>query len=101
MTGTPPETLLRRTASAKSSGTRLMLLPRIQRPGPAMESVLDGTSSHDFLLVWCTCSAAAESKSSPWLTVGDGRATGGPDSDTPSNFLNAAGGAPRRGDPQP
>ena len=86
MTGTPLETLQRRMAFARSYGTRSMLLPRIQPLGPAMEAELDGTSSHDFPSAWCTCFVVTTSKSAPWLTVGDGRAIGDLDSDTPSNF---------------
>ncbi len=86
MTGTPPETLPRRTAFARSSGTRSTLLPRIRLHGPVMEAVPDGTSSRDFPSAWCTSCAGTKSKSSPWLTVGDGRATGDRDSDLPSNF---------------
>jgi len=37
MTGTPRETRLRRTASAKSSGTRSTLLPIIRLLGPVMQ----------------------------------------------------------------
>ena len=85
MTGTPRETLLRRTASAKSSGTRSTLLPIIRLLGPVMEAVPDGTSSRDSLSAWCTGCAGTESRSSPWLTVGAGPATGGRDSDPPSN----------------
>ncbi len=58
MTGTPRETLLRRTASAKSS----------------------------FPSAWYTDCAGTEWKSSPWRTVGVGQATGGRDSDPPSNI---------------
>ena len=36
--------------------------------------------------VWCTSSAVMPSKSSPWHTAAGGLATGGRDSDTPSNF---------------
>lgn len=86
MTGTSLETLQQRMAFARSYDTRSMLLPRIRALGPAMEAVLDGTSSHDFPSAWCTRSAVTKSKSSPWLTVDNGRATGGRDSDTPSNF---------------
>jgi hypothetical protein len=86
MTGTPLETLPRRTAFARSYGTRSTLLPTIRAHGPDMEAVPDGTFSRDFPSPWCTCCAGTKSKSSPWLTVGDGRATGGRDSDPPSNF---------------
>ena len=86
MTGTPRETLEQRMAFARSYGTRSMLLPRIRPLGPAMEADLDGTSSHDFPSAWCTCFAVTKSTLSPWLTVGDGRAIGDLDSDTPSNF---------------
>jgi putative addiction module component (TIGR02574 family) len=88
MSGTPLETLQRRMAFARSYDTRSMLLPRIQALlGPAMEVGLGGTSSHDFPSAWCTCSAVTKSKSSPWLTAGAGRATGGRDSDTSNNPL--------------
>jgi len=86
MTGTPLETLQRRTVFARSYGMRSMLLPRTRILGPAMETALGGMSSHDFPSAWCTCSALTKSKSSPWLTEGDGPATGGRESDTPSNF---------------
>jgi len=85
MTGTPRETLLRRTAFARSSGTRSTLLPTIRLLGPVMEAVPDGTSSRDFPSAWCIGCAGTKS-SSPLLTVGVGRATGGRDSDPPSNF---------------
>ncbi len=86
MTGTPRETLLRRTASAKSSGTRSTLLPIIRLLGPVMEAVANGTSSRDFPSAWYTDCAGTEWKSSPWRTVGVGQATGGRDSDPPSNI---------------
>ncbi len=86
MTGTPLETLRRRTAFVRSYGTRSMLSPKIQARGPVMEAAPAGTSSHAFPSAWYTCSEMTKSKSSPWLTVGDGRATGGRDSDPPSNF---------------
>jgi len=50
-----------------------------------MEAVPDGTSSRDFPSAWCIGCAGTKS-SSPLLTVGVGRATGGRDSDPPSNF---------------
>jgi hypothetical protein len=84
-------------AFARSYGTRSTLLPTIRTHGRAMEAVLGGTSSLDFPSVWCIGCAGTKSKSSPSLTVGDGRATGGRDSDLPSNFrmqrpaLRAAG----------
>jgi len=86
MTGTPRETLLRRTASAKSSGTRSTLLPIIRLLGPVMEAVPDGTSSHDFPSAWFTDCAGTEWKSSPWRMVGVGQAIGGRDFDPPSNI---------------
>jgi len=92
MTGTPRETLLRRTASAKSSGTRSMLLPTIRLRGPGMEAVPDGTSSRDFPSAWYTDCAGTEWKSSPWRMVGVGQAIGGRDSDPPSNVTIRVGG---------
>jgi hypothetical protein len=86
MTGTPLETLQRRTVFVRSYGTRSRLLPRAQVRGPAMETALGAMSFHDFPSAWCTCSAPTKPKSSPWLTVGDGPDTGGREFDTPSNF---------------
>jgi len=86
MTGTPLETLPRRTASAKSYATRSPLLPTIHARGPAMGAGRDDMSSYDFPSPWFTGCAGTKSKSWPWLTVDDGRATGGHDSDPPSNF---------------
>jgi hypothetical protein len=86
MTGTPRETLLWRTVFARSSGTRSTLLPRIPLLGLVMEAMPDGTSSRDFPSAWYTDCAGTEWKSSPWRTVGAGQATGGRDSDPPSNI---------------
>jgi len=86
MTGTPLETLPRHMAFARSDGTRSTPWPTIRARSPAKEAVSDGTSSRDFPSPWCSCCAVTKSKSSPWLTLGDGRATGAPDSDLPSNF---------------
>jgi plasmid stabilization system protein ParE len=54
--------------------------------GPAMETGRGDMSSRDFPSSWFTGCAGTKSKSWPWLTVDDGRATGGCDSDPPSNF---------------
>ncbi len=86
MTGTPLATSPRRMVFAKSYGTPSMLLPRTQLPGLVMGAALGGTSSHDFLSAWYTCSAIAKSKSSRWLTGSGDRDTGGHDPDRPSNF---------------
>jgi len=86
MTGTPLEILSRRTAFARSHGTRSKLLPAIHAHGPAMEAALDGTSSRDFPSAWYIDCAGTEWKSSPWRTVGVGQGTGGRDSDPPSNI---------------
>src|SRR6266545_2259986 len=53
---------------------------------PAMEAVQGGTSSRDFPSPWYTGCAGTTSRSSPWPTADDGRATGDRDSDPPSNF---------------
>jgi plasmid stabilization system protein ParE len=53
--------------------------------GPAMETGRGDMSSRDFPSSWFTGCAGTKSKSWPWLTVDDGRATGGCDSDPPSN----------------
>jgi hypothetical protein len=42
MSGTPPETLQRHTAFARSYGTRSMLLPRIQALGVILGTSLNG-----------------------------------------------------------
>ena len=95
MTGTPRETRLRRTASAKSSGTRSTLLPIIRLLGPVMEAVPDGTSSRDFPSAWYTDCAGTEWKSSPWRTVGVGQATGGRGSETvlPNSMFDRTAGS--------
>jgi plasmid stabilization system protein ParE len=51
----------------------------------AMEVGLDVTSFRDFRSAWYTYCARTRSKSSLWLTVDDGPATGDPESDSPSN----------------
>jgi hypothetical protein len=86
MRGTPIEILSRRTAFARSYGTRSKLLPAIHVHGPAMEAALDDMSSRDSRSAWCIGCATTKSKSSQWLTVDAGLATGGRDSDPPSNF---------------
>ena len=86
MTGTPPETLPRRMAFAKSSGMPSTLFPTTRVRGPVMGAALDGMSSRDFRSAWCTFCAATKSKLSPSLTVGGARGTGGRGSDRPSNF---------------
>ncbi len=74
MTGTPLETLRLRADFARSYNTPSMLSPRIPTLGPAMGAGLDGTSSLGFPSAWCMCSALTKSRSSLWLTAGDGRA---------------------------
>ena len=65
---------------------RSMLLPTTRSHGRVMDVARDGTSSPVFHSAWCTGCAVMKSKSSPSLTAGAGRATGGPDSERPSNF---------------
>jgi hypothetical protein len=86
MTGTPLEIASRHTAFAKSCVMRSTLLPAIHAVGRGMEAALDGTSSLDFPSVWCIGYGATRSKSLRSLMVDAGRATGGRDSDSPSNF---------------
>src|SRR2546430_12455736 len=50
-----------------------------------LRHALAGTSSRDFPSAWYTGCSGTESKSSPWRTGGAGQATGGRDSDPPSN----------------
>ena len=86
MTGMPRETLPPRTAFAKSYDRPSTLLSRTLAPGLATATALDGTCSRGTRSVWCTSFAAMTSRSSPWHTVAGGLATGGRDSDPPSNF---------------
>jgi len=86
MTGTPLETLPRRTAFERSCVTRSMRLPTTRSHGRVMGDVPDGTSSRAFRSPSCIGYAVMKSRSSPSLTVDVGRDTGGPDSDRPSNF---------------
>ncbi len=86
MIGMPLGILRLRTAFARNCGMPSMLLPRIQTLGLAMKAALGDTSSHDFPSAWCTCAVVTMLRSSPWLTVGAGRAIGGRDSDMPSNL---------------
>jgi len=85
MTGTPLETQQRRMAFATSCGMQSKPLPRIPGLGHATERAHGAMSSPDFLSAWSTCNALTKSRSSPWLMVGDGQATGGRESDTLSN----------------
>jgi len=59
---------------------------RTLAPGCATAAALDGTCFRDTPSVWCISFAAMTSRLSPWPTDGGGLATGGRDSDTPSNF---------------
>ena len=86
MIGMPQETPPPHTAFVKSYDRPSTLLRRILVPGLATAPALDGTCSRDTPSVWCTSSAVMPSKSSPWHTAAGGLATGGRDSDTPSNF---------------
>jgi plasmid stabilization system protein ParE len=52
----------------------------------ASATELGGTCSLDTPSAWCTSSAAVTSRLLPWPMVGVGLATGGHDSDAPSNF---------------
>ena len=86
MTGVPREIPQRRTAFVKNYGRLSTRLLRVPEPGPAMAAALGGMCSHDTLSAWCTSFAVMTSRSLRWPTVGVDRATGGRDSDTPSNF---------------
>jgi len=86
MTGTPREIASRHTVFAKSCVMPSTLLPAIHAHGCVMEAALDDTSSPDFPSVWCIGYGATRSKSLRSLMVDAGRATGGHDSDSPSNF---------------
>jgi hypothetical protein len=86
MTGTPLEALPRRTAFARSYVRRSALLRTVPARGLDLETGPDDTSLHDFPLPWSTGSAGTKSKSWLWLTLDDGRVTGGRDSDPRSNF---------------
>ena len=85
MTGTLLATFRWRTGSARNSDTPSTLLRTIRAHGLAMEVGLDVTSFRDFRSAWYTYCARTRSKSSLWLTVDDGPATGDPESDSPSN----------------
>ncbi len=101
MTGMPLETLPRPTPFARSCGTRSMQLPATRSGGRVMDGAPGGTSSRAFRSAWSIGCAGMKSKSSLLLTVGAGRATGGPASKRPSNFrmqrraLRAAAGPAR------
>jgi hypothetical protein len=86
MTGTPLEIASRHTAFAKSCAMRSTLLSAIHAHGRVMEAALDDTFSPDFPSVWCIGYGARRSKSLRSLMVDADRATGGRDSDSPSNF---------------
>src|SRR5256885_300137 len=55
-------------------------------PGRATAAALDGTCFRDTPSVWCTSFAAMPSRLWPWPMDGGGLATGGRDSDAPSNL---------------
>ena len=86
MTGTPLEIASRHTAFVKSCAMRSTPLPAIHAPGRGMEAAHADTSSPDSPSVWCICYGATRSKSLRSLMVDAVRATGGRDSDSPSNF---------------
>ncbi len=85
MTGTPLEIQPRHMAFATSCGTRSKPSPRAPTLGPAMGVVHGATSSRDFPSAWSTSDAMTKSRSSQSLMVGAVLATGGPDSEMPSN----------------
>ena len=86
MTGMPREPLPLPMAFGKSCVMRSTLLRRLPGLGRATATALDDTSSRDTPSVWCTFFVAMRSRSSQWPTGGVGLATGGRDSDKPSNF---------------
>ena len=86
MTGMPQETPPPRTAFVKSYDRPSTLLLRTLAPGRATAAALDGTCFLDTPSVWCTSFAAMPSRLWPWPMDGGGLATGGRDSDTPSNL---------------
>jgi hypothetical protein len=86
MTGMPQETPPLRTAFVKSYGRPSTPLLRTLAPGRATTAALADTYSRDTPSVWCTSFATMTSRLSPWPTDGGGLATGGRDSDIPSNL---------------
>ena len=86
MTGTRLETSPQPTPFARNCSMRSMLSPTTRSRGRVTDEPPDGTSSRAFHSAWSTVCAVMKSKSSPSLTAGDGRATGGPASERPSNF---------------
>ena len=86
MTGMPQETPPPRAAFVKSYDRPSTLLLRTLAPGRATAAALDGTCFRDTPSVWCTSFAAMPSRLWPWPMDGGGLATGGRDSDTPSNL---------------
>ena len=62
------------------------LLVRTLAPGRAIVTALADMCSRDTPSVWCTSFAAMTSRLSPWPTDGGDLATGGRDSDMPSNL---------------
>jgi hypothetical protein len=86
MTGMPREIPQLRTAFAKSYDRPSTPLLHIPGPGRGTAVALEGTCFRDTPLVWCISFATMLSKSSRWLTVGAGLATGDRDSEVPSNI---------------
>lgn len=86
MSGMPRATFQPHTAFVKSCDRRSTLLLPVPGRGRATAAALADTFFHDIPSVWCTSCAVTTSKWSQWPTVGAGRAIGGRDSDTPSNF---------------
>jgi hypothetical protein len=80
MTGTPLATYPWPTRFARSSGTPSKLSPTALAPGRVMGHAPEGTSSRGFRLASCIECAVRKLKSSPWLTAGDVRVIGVPDS---------------------
>jgi hypothetical protein len=86
MTGTPRETPQPPTASVKSYDRPSTLSLLVLGPGRARAAGLGVTCSLDTPSAWSTSSVEMTSRLSPWPMVGGGPATGGRDSDAPSNF---------------
>ena len=86
MIGTPSETLPRQTPSVRNSRTRSLPSPTTRSPGRVMGAVPDGTSFRAFPSASYTAFAAMRSKSSLSPTEDDGRGTGAPGFEQPSNI---------------
>ena len=86
MTGMPHESPQPRAAFAKSYDAPSTRSPQIPVPCRTTAVALDATCSRDTPSVWCTPFVATTSRSSPSPTAGAGLATGGRDSNRPSNF---------------